>query len=337
MSFKLTIGRVATLAVPAFHNEAIISIYPRSGVDQRYLGYYLSQVDYEDHQDRQIKGNTLNQAKIDQIQVALPPTEVQTRIADVLDRCRQAIEVERSASKLTQELKEACMADLFSKGLRGEEQRETEIGSVPGSWGVTTLGSVAKLSTGTTPSTKDARYYAGSVPFIKTADVVNNRIRTATTFVSDHALNDYSLSVYPAGTLLMAMYGQGKTRGQVSLLEIEATTTQNAAAIQPYRDCDSTFLWHYLMSCYQRLRGMGSLGHVSHLNLGYLRDLPILMPSLDEQREIASILDALHDKASLHRQKEAVLEELFEALLTRLMTGEIDVNDLDLSALQPAT
>lgn len=72
MSFKLTIGRVATLGIDACHNEAIMSIYPHEGINQRYLGYYLSQVDYREHHDRQIKGNTLNKAKIDQSQSKIP-------------------------------------------------------------------------------------------------------------------------------------------------------------------------------------------------------------------------------------------------------------------------
>ena len=101
MSFKLTIGRVATLGVPACHNEAIISIYPRDGVDQRYLGYYLSQVNYSDHQDRQVKGNTLNQSKIDRIPVLLPPENEQRSIADVLDLCRAGLDTERSAEATT--------------------------------------------------------------------------------------------------------------------------------------------------------------------------------------------------------------------------------------------
>lgn len=73
--------------------------FSTEGVDQRYLGYFLSQVDYTDHQDRQIKGNTLNQSKIDQIQVVLPPFNEQSRIADVLDKCRLGINTERAAGK----------------------------------------------------------------------------------------------------------------------------------------------------------------------------------------------------------------------------------------------
>jgi type I restriction enzyme S subunit len=78
---------------------------------------------------------------------------------------------------------------------------------------------------------------------------------------------------------------------------------------------------------------MGSLGHVSHLNLGYLRDLLILKPPLGEQKEIAGILDAIDRKIDLHKRKRAVLEELFKSLLHKLMTGEIRINQLDLSAL----
>lgn len=226
------------------------------------------------------------------------------------------------------------MRELFTKGLRGEAQKETEIGLVPESWDVCPLGDVTSLSTGTTPSTKRLEYYQGDVPFIKTGEIVNNRIDSATTHVSRQALADYSLRIYPRGTVLMAMYGQGKTRGQVSLLEIEATTTQNAAAIQPTATLDSVFLWHYLLSNYERLRGMGSLGHLSHLNLGYLRELLVLHPPLDEQREIADILDAIDRKIDLHKRKKAVLEDLFKSLLHKLMTGEIRVADLDLSAIR---
>lgn len=93
MSFKLTIGRVAKLGIPACHNEAIISIEPRQGVDSGYLGYFLSQVDYADHQDRAVKGNTLNRDKIDRIPVVLPTEPEQPSIAAILDLVRQGVEL----------------------------------------------------------------------------------------------------------------------------------------------------------------------------------------------------------------------------------------------------
>ena len=177
MSFKLTIGRVATLGIPACHNEAIISIFPREGVDQRYLGYFLSQVDYTDHQDRQIKGNTLNQSKIDQIQVVLPSSSEQSRIADVLDKCRLGINTERAAEKTAEELKRACMHELFRRGLRGEPLKETEIGPVPESWEVVPLGSLGKIGNGSTPKkTVPAYWNDGTFPWLTSAKVYDREI-----------------------------------------------------------------------------------------------------------------------------------------------------------------
>lgn len=117
MSFKLTIGRVATLGIDACHNEAIMSIYPHEGINQRYLGYYLSQVDYTEHHDRQIKGNTLNKAKIDRIPILLPPEPEQEAIADVLDLIIRAQELGSRLTSLAEGLRTTAMDQLMTGAL----------------------------------------------------------------------------------------------------------------------------------------------------------------------------------------------------------------------------
>lgn len=121
MSFKLTIGRVATLGIDACHNEAIMSIYPHEGVNRRYLGYYLSQVDYSEHHDRQIKGNTLNKAKIDRIPVLLPPEPEQEAIADVLDLVVRAQELGSRLTALADGLRTTARDQLMTGELRVED------------------------------------------------------------------------------------------------------------------------------------------------------------------------------------------------------------------------
>src|SRR5262249_41857820 len=150
------------------------------------------------------------------------PSDVreQKAIAGVLRQIEVAFELQSKLLNTLAELKNAVMDSLFTRGIHSEAQRETEIGTVPEGWEVVKLGHISTLSTGTTPSTKDDHYYEGDIPFIKTADVINNRISNANTFVSQQAVDDYGLKLFPPGTVLMAMYGQGKTRGQVSLLEI---------------------------------------------------------------------------------------------------------------------
>lgn len=338
MSFKLTIGRVATLGVPACHNEAIISIYPRQGVDQRYLGYFLSQVDYANHQDRQIKGNTLNQSKIDQIQVALPPPEEQASIADVLDECRLGINTESAAEATAQELKRAVMRELFTHGLRAEAQKEAEIGLMPQSWELVSLGSLGKIGNGSTPKrTVPAYWVGGKFPWLTSAKVYDREIEQADQFVTETALEECHLPRVKPGAVLMAITGQGKTLGHCAVLNIEATISQHVAYVQT--DIERAvpgFVRGYLETQYDNLRQVASGGGSTKgaLTCAFLKDLPFPLPTtLDEQREIVAILDALDRKIALHRQKRAVLEELFQALLRKLMNGEIRVADLDLSTL----
>lgn len=315
----------------------LLVLRPKTGVDPRFLVAVMHAPNFVEHAVMGTTGVQHPRTSWDHIKdFELPwfALDDQTRIANLLWRVHDAIISNEDSVEAGADLKSAAMRELFTRGLRDESQKETEIGPVPESWTVVRLDEVCSLSTGTTPATTRADYYQGSVPFIRTAEIVNNRLTTAGTFVSAEAVKDYSLRIYPPGTILMAMYGQGKTRGKVALLGIPASTSQNAAAIQPVATLESGFLWNFFLSQYDQLRGMGSLGHLSHLNLGYLRDILIpYPPTLSEQREIVIILDAIDRKIDLHRRKRSVLDDLFKALLHKLVTGEIRVADLDLSAL----
>ena len=98
------------------------------------------------------------------------------------------------------------------------------------------------------------------------------------------------------------------------------------------------YLYHFLTWRYEAIRSLAHGGQQQNLNLEIVRDLPVVYPqSKDEQDEIVTILDAIDRKIDLHRTKREVLEELFESLLHKLMTGEVAVSDLDLSALSPAS
>ncbi|MDP9176940.1 MAG: restriction endonuclease subunit S [Gemmatimonadota bacterium] len=336
MSVRAPVGDVNIATGDCVIGRGIAAVRAGARTDPWYLYFALSHA--RPQLESRATGSTfasVNKSTLSDLTIPFPPITEQARIGIVLRTLIDKLGEESLVLASAQCLKRAAMRALFSQGLRGQAQKETEVGPVPENWAVVTLEKVCSLSTGTTPSTKRPDYYAGDVPFIKTADIVDNRIRAATTHISRQALGDYSLRVYTPGTVLMAMYGQGKTRGQVSLLEISAATTQNAAAIEPKDGMNAVFLWQYLLSNYDRLRGMGSLGHISHLNLGYLRDLRVVYPPIDEQDEIIAILDAIDRKIDLHLRKRIVLDQLFKVLLHKLMTGEIRVGDLDLSMLEP--
>ncbi|MBI3304029.1 MAG: restriction endonuclease subunit S [Deltaproteobacteria bacterium] len=270
----------------------------------------------------------LSGARLKQLPIPVPPLPEQRAIAAVLSKIQAAVEVQNKIVTMLKELKAATMAKLFREGLRGEPLKQTEIGEIPESWEVRKLGSLAEVSTGTTPATDCADYYVGEVPFVKTAEVDNNIITSSQQCISRQAVQQYSLRIYPAGSVFLAMYGQGKTRGRASLLGIPATTTQNTAAIEPGPAIDREFLWHYLLSQYEALRNTGNLGHLSHLNLGYVKALAIPVPPKEKQIEIREILSLLQHRSQIATEKCDVLRSMFSSMLHLLMTGQVRVNSL---------
>jgi type I restriction enzyme S subunit len=332
MSFKLTIGRVATLDIPAVHNEAIISIRPKPGVDQRFLAYYLSQVDYSQLQDRQIKGNTLNKSKIDRIPVPVPPEQEQKAIVGVLDAAREAIESNRAALDVATDLKRVASTTLFARGLRGEALKESDIGPLPESWSVASLGSLGRIGNGSTPKrSTDAYWNGGAFPWLTSAKVYDREINDAEEFVTDTALAECHLPKVQPGAVLMAITGQGKTLGHVAVLNIEAAISQHLAYIQTDTDrAEPAFVRGYLETQYDALRQVAAGGGSTKgaLTCAFLRELSVPVPALPEQREIAQALDALDQKIALHRNKLALLEELFGTLLDKLMSQAVSVDGL---------
>jgi type I restriction enzyme S subunit len=119
MSFKLTIGRTAILNVDAYHNEAIISIYPKENkVLKEFLFYYLPAVDYSNLQDKAIKGNTLNTSKLIKIQIPLPPLDEQQKIANILTTIDQKIQAEEKKKQALQKLFKTLLQQLMTGKIR---------------------------------------------------------------------------------------------------------------------------------------------------------------------------------------------------------------------------
>jgi type I restriction enzyme S subunit len=326
MSFKLTIGRVATLGIPAVHNEAIISIYPKPGMDQRFLGYYLSQVDYSQLQDRQIKGNTLNKSKIDRIPVPVPPNEEQLAIVGILDTVREAIATDREALGAVQALKRAVGHQVFTV----PTEPVNDNAAAPG-WVIERIGDNHRVSSGGTPSRSVPEYWAdGTIPWVKTTEVDYTVITSVSERITQQGLDNSAAKVLPAGTVLLAMYGQGVTRGKVAILGIEAAFNQACAAIQATSEAvDVRYLYHYLTHQYDELRHMAHGGQQQNLNLDIIRTFPIIYPqALESQAVIVELLDALDEKLRFYEHRLPVLDALFIALLTGFMSRQIAVGDV---------
>jgi len=163
------------------------------------------------------------------------------------------------------------------------------------SWQTKRLRDFAQTTSGSTPSRGDAAYFkSGTIPWIKTGELKDNLILGAEEHITELALRECSLQLLPVGTLLIAMYGQGQTRGRTGLLGVPATTNQACFAILPQPAVfDPRFLQYWFRHSYRRLRRetKGRGGNQPNLNGLLLRSLEVPLPSIEVQRRMADALD----------------------------------------------
>jgi type I restriction enzyme, S subunit len=263
----------------------------------------------------------------------------QRAIAEVLSCAERAFGIQAELVSCLERTKAAAMHELFTCGLRGEEQKETEIGPIPDRWSIAFLGDHCRVVSGGTPSRNNASFWTGgTIPWVKTTEVNYSVITKTEEHITQEGLHGSAAKILPAGTLLMAMYGQGVTRGKVGILGIDAACNQACAAITPTDDAFlPQYLYHFLSWRYEAIRSLAHGGQQQNLNLDIVREISVVLPpDSSEQEEIVETLDAIDNKISLHRRKRDILKQVFKSLLHKLMTGEISVDDLDLSALPAA-
>lgn len=151
----------------------------------------------------------------------------------------------------------------------------------------------ASVGTGSTPSREIDEYFKGENNWVLTTEVAMNEISVTSEKLSDKAIQDYGLRVYPKNTILIAMYGQGKTRGQSAYLQIPASITQNCGAIVVDEEkAVPKYVWYYLMSIYDEIRGQDySGGGVPHLNLTIVKQIRVPLPDISIQEQIVNNLN----------------------------------------------
>ena len=176
---------------------------------------------------------------------------------------------------------------------------------LPSGWALASVDQLAQVGTGATPNRGRADYFDnGTVPWVTSAVVNERYVDEASEFVTTKALAETNLTLYPIGTLVVAMYGEGKTRGKCAELRVSATTNQALAALQvDSRVC--RYLRMFLEHNYEETRKVASGGVQPNLNLSLVRSIVVPLPPLVEQRRI---VDEVERHLSLVRGVEAQVD-----------------------------
>lgn len=168
------------------------------------------------------------------------------------------------------------------------------------------IGSFAQCVAGATPNSKDPSLWDGDIPWMSSGEVNKRIIYSTDRCLTQRGFDSCSTKMVPAGAVVVALAGQGKTRGTVARTRIELCTNQSLCAIISDVSVDSDFLFHYLVSQYNNLRTVSSGdGTRGGLNLKMIREYRVPVPPLEVQREIVGILDQF---TALEAELEAELE-----------------------------
>jgi type I restriction enzyme S subunit len=193
---------------------------------------------------------------------------------------------------------------------------------VPEGWKLSTLGEISEISSGGTPSRKMDSFWNGDIPWVTTAEVQFNVIEDTSEKITKEGLDNSSAKLFPVNTILMAMYGQGKTRGKVAKLGIEASTNQACAAIVLQHRFEVEYYYQFLVSQYENIRKMANSGSQDNLSAGIVKSIQVPVPPLPEQKKIAQILSTWDKAITVTEKLLANSQQQKKALMQQLLTGK---------------
>lgn len=265
----------------------------------------------------------------------LPQLEEQERlVTNYNDKIKNANDLEHKVSQIEDGIGDYLMKTLGATKKQGKVNRNSKYQHLKfinfidvAEWGVDIIKKKQKkdifrypivkikdiclLGSGGTPSRSCPQYYKGNIPWIKTGEVLNEEIIETEEHITEEAIKNSSAKLYPKGSLIIAMYGQGDTRGRTAKLGIEATTNQACAVLH---DIDNSivstdYLWYYLQGRYDDLRSLASGNNQPNLNAGKINNYDVVVPPMNIQNEMVAHIKEQKALAKQLKQKAKKIRE----------------------------
>lgn len=283
----------------------------------------------------------LSRNRLAALEVPHPDLEEQRRVARALKRVRQAVALHKQSTVHAEALKRTAMTELFTKGLRGGPQKQTEIGLIPAGWKVARFADLReRLQYGTS---KPCSYQSEGYPVLRIPNIEPGRVNAVDlkfAALSDAEAARYRLKLHDL--LFIRTNGVIERLGACAVYAGEPDAALFASylirAQLKLDTADPYFIAYFFESdngtSIVTGRATPAADGKYNLNTGAIDSLLMpLPPAIEEQREIVAVLHAIDRKIDVHRRRVKALDDLFASLLHKLMTGQVRVGDLDMSAI----
>lgn len=301
----------------------------RSQHDPKFIFYAINtdclRASLRERANKAVNQASINQTELGKTEVFLPLKHEQQKVAECLSSVDELIAAQARKVDALKTHKKGLMQQLFPR--EGETQPRLRFPEFQnaGEWVSDSLGHIFETTSGGTPSRTEKTYWNGNIPWVTTSLVDFGVITSAEEFITSEGLKNSSAKLFPQGTVLMAMYGQGKTRGQVALLGIKAATNQACAAILPRDDIDPYFVFLNLAGRYDEIREMSNSGGQENLSQGLVKEIPFAFPPDEaEQRKVTACLSSLDALLTAETQKLDALNTHKRGLMQQLFPSPVE-------------
>ncbi len=321
--------------IPDFHDRYVmcsdgIRLVVNENENDKYFIYSLiNSPPFRTAIEKTATGSTRKRIGLDELKALpmwLPRRPEQQKVAKCLSSVNELIVAQARKLDALKTHKKGLMQQLFPR--EGETQPHLRFPEFQGKgeWVNDSLGAIFDTSSGGTPDRSKNEYWNGNIPWITTSLVAFNIITEADELITDSGLKNSSAKVFPEKTILIAMYGQGKTRGQVAMLGIKAATNQACAAILPRKNIDPRFVFLNLGNRYEEMRGLSHSGGQENLSQGLIQELQFSYPKdVAEQQRIADCLTTLDDLIAAQTKKLEALKTHKKGLMQQLFPTPVEV------------
>lgn len=307
--FDRKMGFVDSSMLPLCMNTSTIrfKVIDSKRLNIKYFMYYLKSIHFKQQLSKFITGSAqlnFGPSHLKKMNMPLVSLKEQNDIVEKLSKVELLLDKYNGEIKLLDELIKARFVEMF--------------GGINDSivYPYKKLNEITIIISGGTPKRDKPEYWEdGIIPWVKTTELKNNKITYVEEHITQKGLSESSAKLVPQGTVLIAMYGQGKTRGMTAYLNVEASTNQACACILPSEKINSVFLWKYLEFSYVKLRSLAKGAGQPNLNVNMIKEFSVLVPPLNLQEEYASFVEEIDKSRSRIQKSLEASQELFDSLM----------------------
>lgn len=311
--------------------QRLITLSGKNGLlDNTYLKYLMMSEFVQNQLIARATGTTVSgikQAELRRIHLLIPPFPTQRRIAGILNALDDKIELNRQTNATLEAIAQAVFEEWFVDfnfpGATGQ-MKESDLGTIPQGWVVRKLGDIIDVKGGTTPSTKEEKYWNGEYHFATPKDLSNLSspiLLNTERKITKEGVSQISSGILPEGTLLLSSRAP---IGYLAISNVPVSINQGFIAINA-RETSNLFILHWLKGNMETVVSRANGSTFLEITKTNFKEIKLVIPETKIADHFEKIATSLFEQVKFNEQQSVTLKSLRDALLPRLLNGEIEL------------